>query len=276
MNAAVLYKERPIQVWEWEGGAQAPRGRPPPIGVAAHPGARSWTLSTSEQDVRTPLATFGSTAAGWIPERKPAPGYPKLKNDGGVREIRIGAREFECIGAAPPHDHPHVHIDMGSQDTILCPYCSTRYRIDDSLSPMQAEPADSLVTERNAAIVAVDVIRSAAAPRSSEDDARAVTRDLKLRRKQAARSSQATPAWPATQARRPSMFGYQGGEDEATVARKREHLKDAQKKWPFLTNLDASTIKGEGQLVDLVRTRISLSEEQAASDVRAWMQGKQF
>jgi hypothetical protein len=72
------------------------------------------------------------------------------------------------------------------------------------------------------------------------------------------------------------MFGYQGGEDEATVARKRGYLKDAQRKWPFLTNLDASTIKGEGQLVDLVKTRISLPEEQARRDVQAWMMGKQF
>lgn len=72
------------------------------------------------------------------------------------------------------------------------------------------------------------------------------------------------------------MFGFQGGEDEATVARKREYLKDAQAKWPFLTTLDASTIKGEGQLVDLVKTRISLSQAQAAKDVHAWMEGKQF
>lgn len=72
------------------------------------------------------------------------------------------------------------------------------------------------------------------------------------------------------------MFGFQGGEDEATVTRKREYLKDAQKKWPFLTTLDASTIKGEGQLVDLVKTRISLPEDRARLDVRAWMQGKQF
>ncbi len=72
------------------------------------------------------------------------------------------------------------------------------------------------------------------------------------------------------------MFGFQGGENDATVARKRRYLKDAQIKWPFLTTLDASTIKGEGQLVDLVKTRISLSHEQAAKDVHAWMEGKQF
>ncbi len=72
------------------------------------------------------------------------------------------------------------------------------------------------------------------------------------------------------------MFGYQGGEDEATVARKRAHLKDAQGKWPFMTTLDASTVKNEGQLVDLVKTRKSLSLDQATQDVRAWMLGKQF
>jgi uncharacterized Zn-finger protein len=37
-------------------------------------------------------------------------------------------REFQCIGAAPPYDHPHVYLDMGSDDEIICPYCSTRYR----------------------------------------------------------------------------------------------------------------------------------------------------
>ena len=49
--------------------------------------------------------------------------YPRFRNDIAVSEIRIGAKEFKCIGVSPPHDHPHVYIDMANQDTILCPYC---------------------------------------------------------------------------------------------------------------------------------------------------------
>jgi uncharacterized Zn-finger protein len=34
--------------------------------------------------------------------------YPMFLNDRGVPEIRIGVREFECIGVSPPLDHPHI------------------------------------------------------------------------------------------------------------------------------------------------------------------------
>lgn len=68
--------------------------------------------------------------------------FPKFHNDRAVEEIRIGAREFNCIGASPPHDHPHVYIDMGDKDTILCPYCATRYRHDPRLAPFDADPPD--------------------------------------------------------------------------------------------------------------------------------------
>jgi uncharacterized Zn-finger protein len=57
-------------------------------------------------------------------------GYLKFRNDRGVREIRIGVKEFKCIGASPPQDHPHVYINMGAADTTLCPYCGTRFRLD--------------------------------------------------------------------------------------------------------------------------------------------------
>jgi hypothetical protein len=32
--------------------------------------------------------------------------YPKFGNDRAVAEIRIGVREFNCMGISPPHDHP--------------------------------------------------------------------------------------------------------------------------------------------------------------------------
>ena len=38
---------------------------------------------------------------------------PHFHNDPGVPVIEIGAREFMCVGATPPFDHPHVFLDMG-------------------------------------------------------------------------------------------------------------------------------------------------------------------
>ena len=58
----------------------------------------------------------------------PAGAFLKFRNDRGVREISIGVREFKCIGESPPQDHPHIYINMGEADTILCPYCGTGFR----------------------------------------------------------------------------------------------------------------------------------------------------
>jgi uncharacterized Zn-finger protein len=74
-------------------------------------------------------------------------GYLKFRNDHGVPEIRIGVKEFECIGVSPPLDHPHVYINMGEADTILCPYCATRFCFDPRLTPPDADPSDSLYAE---------------------------------------------------------------------------------------------------------------------------------
>jgi uncharacterized Zn-finger protein len=70
--------------------------------------------------------------------------YPRFRNDIAVSEIRIGAKEFKCIGVSPPHDHPHVYIDMANQDTILCPYCGTRFHFDPKSGPFEADPPDCL------------------------------------------------------------------------------------------------------------------------------------
>jgi uncharacterized Zn-finger protein len=53
--------------------------------------------------------------------------YPKFSNDDGSEEIYVAVKQFECIGASPPHDHPHIYLDMGEDETILCPYCATRF-----------------------------------------------------------------------------------------------------------------------------------------------------
>ncbi|HMM14276.1 MAG TPA: zinc-finger domain-containing protein [Parvibaculum sp.] len=71
-------------------------------------------------------------------------GTPKFSNDAGVSEIRIGVREFECMGALPPNDHPHVFLDMGRDTEILCPYCSTLYKFDASLKANESVPADAI------------------------------------------------------------------------------------------------------------------------------------
>jgi uncharacterized Zn-finger protein len=67
---------------------------------------------------------------------------PHFHNDPGVALIEIGAREFMCVGAMPPHDHPHVFLDLGGDDEIICPYCSTLYRFDPTLAPDAARPAE--------------------------------------------------------------------------------------------------------------------------------------
>lgn len=69
---------------------------------------------------------------------------PKFRNDDGASEIRIGLKKFECIGASPPHDHPHIYLDMGDDQTILCPYCAVLFRYDSRLSPGEADPPDCL------------------------------------------------------------------------------------------------------------------------------------
>jgi hypothetical protein len=72
------------------------------------------------------------------------------------------------------------------------------------------------------------------------------------------------------------MFGFRGGENADVVARKRGYMKEAQQKWPFLTNFDCSTITTAGQLSAMIKVRSSISEQQATQNVNDWMQGKVF
>ncbi|MGC1743828.1 MAG: zinc-finger domain-containing protein, partial [Pseudolabrys sp.] len=39
-------------------------------------------------------------------------------------------------------DHPHVYLNMGDANEIVCPYCSTLFRFDQSLGAHEADPAD--------------------------------------------------------------------------------------------------------------------------------------
>ena len=72
--------------------------------------------------------------------------YPQLRNDRGAARIRIGTREFECIGQSPPQDHPHVYLEMGLRDEITCPYCGTLFEFDPGLQTFAATPSDSVLT----------------------------------------------------------------------------------------------------------------------------------
>ncbi|HEY8567245.1 MAG TPA: zinc-finger domain-containing protein [Beijerinckiaceae bacterium] len=76
-------------------------------------------------------------------------GVPHFHNDPGVSTIRVGAKEFMCIGAKPPFDHPHVFLDMGSDDDIICPYCSTLYKFEAALNG-GADPAECLLHDEKA------------------------------------------------------------------------------------------------------------------------------
>lgn len=67
---------------------------------------------------------------------------PHFHNTAGHPAVRIGVREFMCIGAEPPFDHPHVFLDMGDDDELVCPYCSTLYRYDVNMPAGQTDPAD--------------------------------------------------------------------------------------------------------------------------------------
>ena len=64
---------------------------------------------------------------------------PHFHNDAGVSVIEIGSQEFMCVGANPPFDHPHVFLDLGNDNEIICPYCSTLYRFAADLAA--ARPA---------------------------------------------------------------------------------------------------------------------------------------
>jgi len=70
---------------------------------------------------------------------------PHFANDQGVEKIYVGVKEFQCMGARPPQDHPHVYLDMGADSQILCPYCSTLFVNHPRLEPDQSDPDGCLV-----------------------------------------------------------------------------------------------------------------------------------
>lgn len=69
---------------------------------------------------------------------------PHFHNSDGLPRILIGSREFQCVGALPPFDHPHVYLDMGKDTEIVCPYCSTLYQFSGQLEPGTSEPLSAI------------------------------------------------------------------------------------------------------------------------------------
>lgn len=72
---------------------------------------------------------------------------PMYKNDIGVSSIKIGSKNFICIGCTPPNDHPHIYLTMGTLDHKNCLYCNTRFEYDSTLSPQYTQPPGCYVTK---------------------------------------------------------------------------------------------------------------------------------
>ncbi|PPD28335.1 MAG: hypothetical protein CTY20_10525 [Hyphomicrobium sp.] len=72
---------------------------------------------------------------------------PHLANDSGAEKVFVGVKEFKCMGARPPFDHPHVYLDMGQDAQVLCPYCSTLYLFDPRLGEAESDPKNAVVNE---------------------------------------------------------------------------------------------------------------------------------
>lgn len=75
-------------------------------------------------------------------------GTPHFSNDAGASKVEIGVKEFKCIGARPPFDHPHIFLDMGSDTEIICPYCSTLYVYNAQLGREESRPPRLCVSEQ--------------------------------------------------------------------------------------------------------------------------------
>jgi uncharacterized Zn-finger protein len=67
-------------------------------------------------------------------------GVPLFFNELGVKSIEIGVPSFHCMGVLPPHDHPHVYLNMGDDIRVFCPYCSTDFRLNSALRSNETRP----------------------------------------------------------------------------------------------------------------------------------------
>jgi len=72
---------------------------------------------------------------------------PHFQNTDGHSEIEIPVKKFKCIGAYPPHDHPHIFLDMGKNKDIVCPYCSTKFKLNETLRAHETIPTNCVVQQ---------------------------------------------------------------------------------------------------------------------------------
>jgi uncharacterized Zn-finger protein len=72
---------------------------------------------------------------------------PHFHNTEGLKRIEVGSKEFMCVGALPPFDHPHIYIDMGDDSEVVCPYCSTLFRYDPALPAGGSRPSAAVLGE---------------------------------------------------------------------------------------------------------------------------------
>ncbi len=70
---------------------------------------------------------------------------PRFHNEPGVARIRVGVKQFMCIGALPPFDHPHIFIDIGQSNEAICPYCGTVFVHEGGLGA-SCDPVECLYT----------------------------------------------------------------------------------------------------------------------------------
>jgi len=74
---------------------------------------------------------------------------PHFHNTNGVASISIGVKEFMCIGAKPPNDHPHIYLDMGDDNEKICPYCSTHFKFAKNLNTDETSPPGYILMDEN-------------------------------------------------------------------------------------------------------------------------------
>ena len=75
---------------------------------------------------------------------------PHFHNQIGARRVRIGVKDFMCVGALPPFDHPHVYLNMGDASEAICPYCGTHFVFDATLGAGCDPPECAYTLEREA------------------------------------------------------------------------------------------------------------------------------
>jgi uncharacterized Zn-finger protein len=47
-----------------------------------------------------------------------------------VETILVHTKRVSCNGGGGPLGHPHVYLNLGSDDRAVCPYCSKQYALE--------------------------------------------------------------------------------------------------------------------------------------------------